>query len=259
MIPASTPTATRSSRNPTKAQCPIHGSENVRLNSAPYDSMIVSSKIVKPQNVRKCATPGTVHFSSLRCPSTSAVSVLTSRPGCSRTAVTRSGAGCPVNASRFSHHSRRPAIASATTVSTSPTVIRTTTPASFFLSGPQARSRFSHIGSSASDRAIWSIQVAEYELGDASRLIAALAFYENVGGQLRPARDCLKAGERRMCPNFRIAWNRARETHLIEAVIHYRMGVADFQDAGPHGDQEGKRQIAVSDRLPERPVLRAVY
>ena len=36
--------------------------------------MIVSSKIVKPQNVRKCAVPGTVHFSSLRCPRTSVVS-----------------------------------------------------------------------------------------------------------------------------------------------------------------------------------------
>src|SRR6516225_9978844 len=35
MIPPSTPTANRSSRNPTSAQCPIQGSENVRLNSAP--------------------------------------------------------------------------------------------------------------------------------------------------------------------------------------------------------------------------------
>jgi len=109
------------------AQWPIHGSENVRLNSAPYDSMIVSSKMVKPQNVRKCATPGTVHFSSLRCPSTSVASTPASRPGCSRTAATRSGAGCPLNASRFSHQNRRPATASATTVSARPTVIRKTT------------------------------------------------------------------------------------------------------------------------------------
>src|SRR6516162_3539715 len=62
-----------------------------------------------------------------------------------------------------------------------------------------------------------------------------------------------------MRPNSRTAWNRARETHLIEAVVHRRMDVVDFQDAGPHGNQEGKRQIAVSDRLPERPVLGAVY
>ena len=33
--------------------------------------MIVSSSTVNPQNVRACATPGTVHFSSLRCPITS--------------------------------------------------------------------------------------------------------------------------------------------------------------------------------------------
>ena len=75
--------------------------------------MIVSSKTVKPQNVRACATPGTVHFSSLRCPITSTVSVATSRPGCPRTAAIRSGAGCPLIASRLSHHSRRPAIANA--------------------------------------------------------------------------------------------------------------------------------------------------
>ena len=58
-------------------------------------------------------------------------------PGCSRTAAIRSGAGCPLNASRFSHHSRRPAIANATTVRTRPTVIRKTTRTSS-ISGAQA-------------------------------------------------------------------------------------------------------------------------
>ena len=99
--------------------------------------MIVSSKTVKPQNVRACAAPGTVHFSSLRCPITSTVSVATSRPGCARTAAIRSGAGCPLIASRLSHHSRRPAIANATTVRTRPTVIRKTTRTSS-ISGAQA-------------------------------------------------------------------------------------------------------------------------
>ena len=89
--------------------------------------MIVSSSTVNPQNVRACATPGTVHFSSLRCPITSVASTAASRPGCDRTASTRSGAGCPLPASRFSHHNRRPAIANATTVTTKPTVIRKTT------------------------------------------------------------------------------------------------------------------------------------
>ena len=36
--------------------------------------MIVSASTRKPQNVRKCATPGTDHFSSLRCPKTSPTS-----------------------------------------------------------------------------------------------------------------------------------------------------------------------------------------
>ena len=35
MIPASTPTANRSSMNPMKAQCPIPGMAKVRENSAP--------------------------------------------------------------------------------------------------------------------------------------------------------------------------------------------------------------------------------
>ena len=37
------------------------------------------------------------------------------------------GAGWPVNASRFSHHTRRPATARANAVSTSPTTIRKAT------------------------------------------------------------------------------------------------------------------------------------
>ena len=44
-----------------------------------------------------------------------------------RAYATRSGAGCPENASRFSHHTRRPAMANAATVSTRPTIIRKTT------------------------------------------------------------------------------------------------------------------------------------
>ena len=90
--------------------------------------MIVSSSTMKPQNVAACAAPGTDHFSSLRCPTTSAAWTSASRPGCARTEATRSGAGCPVRASRFSHHNRRPATANAIAVRARPTVIRKTTP-----------------------------------------------------------------------------------------------------------------------------------
>ena len=85
MMPPSTPTANRSSMNPIAAQCPIPGIANVRENSAPYASMIVSSRTMKPQNVAACAIPGTVHFSSLRCPITSVACDSRSVPGCSRT------------------------------------------------------------------------------------------------------------------------------------------------------------------------------
>ncbi len=127
MIPASTPTANRSSRNPIAAQWPIPGIANVREKRSPYDSMIVSSRTMKPQNVAACAAPGTVHWSSFRCPTTSVSWVSTSPPGCLRTDATRSGAGCPENANRRNHHTRRPASANAAAVSTRPTIIRTST------------------------------------------------------------------------------------------------------------------------------------
>jgi hypothetical protein len=85
--------------------------------------MIVSSSTRKPQNVAACAAPGTDHFSSFRCPTTSVSWVLSSVPACSLAYWSRSGAGCPDSASRLSHHSRRPAIANPTTVNTKPTTI----------------------------------------------------------------------------------------------------------------------------------------
>ena len=80
MIPASTPTLNRSSMKPMAGQCPIQMIANFRLNRSPYASMIVSSKTMKPQKVRACATPGTDHLSSLRCPITSVACVDRSRP-----------------------------------------------------------------------------------------------------------------------------------------------------------------------------------
>ena len=82
---------------------------------------------MKPQNVAACAAPGTVHFSSFRCPITSVSCVSASRPGWDLAYASRSGAGWPEKASRFSHHTRRPATANATTVSPRPMIIRTTT------------------------------------------------------------------------------------------------------------------------------------
>ena len=98
--------------------------------------MMVSSKTMKPQNVSAWATPGTVHFSSLRWPITSVACTSASRAGCWRTAATRSGAGWPARPTRSSHHSRRPASANATTVRTRPTTIRKTTKTSSCGPGP---------------------------------------------------------------------------------------------------------------------------
>ena len=71
--------------------------------------------------------PGMLHFSSFRCPITSVSCAFRSPGTWSCAYATRSGAGWPVNASRFSHHTRRPATARANAVSTSPTTIRKAT------------------------------------------------------------------------------------------------------------------------------------
>ena len=95
--------------------------------------MIVSSSTMKPQNVAACAAPGhrplqqlalPDHLGSLRPPRPGPDARAPPRPAPARAAR--------LNASRFSHHSRRPAIASATTVRTRPTVIRKTTRTSSF-------------------------------------------------------------------------------------------------------------------------------
>ncbi len=64
-----------------------------RWNNAPKPSMIVAVRIRKPQKTAKCAAPGTLHFSSLRCPATS----VTTAPRRSPTWLRRPGStGCPV-------------------------------------------------------------------------------------------------------------------------------------------------------------------
>ena len=87
--------------------------------------MIVRPRMTKPQNVKKCARPGTDHFSSLRWPKTSAASAR-SRAG----AVLRPGAAAPERISRDSHQTRRPATANASTVISRPRTSRTVTDSS---------------------------------------------------------------------------------------------------------------------------------
>ena len=80
--------------------------------------------MVKPHIVKKWAMPGTVHCSSFFWPATSTSSALI-RFGMS---LTRLGtAGCPAVTRRPNQKNRRPAMASITTVMTSPMLILTAT------------------------------------------------------------------------------------------------------------------------------------
>src|ERR1035437_7768098 len=119
-IPISTNTENRSSAKPTTGQVPTSGMWKSATNSAPYVSRIVSVSTRKPQNANTCATPGTVHFSSLRWPSTSNASAWT-RLGASSNLPT---AGLPEPANRNRNDRRLPAKNRIRTVIATPTTAR---------------------------------------------------------------------------------------------------------------------------------------
>src|SRR5262249_20723974 len=135
--PQSTATTKRSSRKPSHAWVPMSGIWKSRWNSAPKPSTIVAPRITNPQNTAKCATPGTLHFNSLRCPSTSATTAHARVP----TSLVRPGStGCPARANRYSVSTRRPASANASRVIARPTTSRTIiyAPERFGSDGPSA-------------------------------------------------------------------------------------------------------------------------
>ena len=82
--------------------------------------------MTKPQNVKKCARPGTDHLSSRVWPSTSSAS-LTTRPAAF---LPRPGAAVPERISRTSQKIRRPAIAAVTAVISRVRMMRSATAAS---------------------------------------------------------------------------------------------------------------------------------
>ena len=71
-----TATAKKSSRNPRPRLWPMSGMAKVLENRSPYASMIVNSRMMKPQNMKKWARPGTGRRSNLRWPKTSIISAL---------------------------------------------------------------------------------------------------------------------------------------------------------------------------------------
>ena len=128
MMPASTPTANRSSMNPMNAQCPIAGMAKVAGEQGAVGLDDRQQQDDEAPERQPRAPP--------RAPTTSAACAArsprwpgppTSRPGCSRTAATRSGAGWPAERQPLQPPQPAPRDANATAVRTRPTVIRTTT------------------------------------------------------------------------------------------------------------------------------------
>ena len=81
--------AMKSCRNPSSGQRPISGMWKSWSNSAPYASRYTVIKITKAQNVKKCASPGTDHRSSLRWPNTSTNCALIRSFSCCKPVVRR--------------------------------------------------------------------------------------------------------------------------------------------------------------------------
>src|SRR3954469_11255553 len=64
-------------------------------------------------------------------------------------------------------------------------------------------------------------------LGDADRLVAALALDGHGEGVLQPAGDLLGVLEHDPRPDLRADRHRRREAHLVQAVVHAHLRVGD--------------------------------
>src|SRR4051794_8496995 len=92
---------------------------------------------------------------------------------------------------------------------------------------------------------------AEDQLGDADRLLAALALDDRADGQLQPAGDLGDVVERRGEPDLRAHRHRCGEPDLVQAVVHAHLRVGDGEHLGVHRDDERQGQVAVTDRAAE--------
>ena len=119
--PTSTRTMKTSSMKPMTGHRPMTGMANSwEMNTAPTVSMIVRIRTMKPHIANTCAVPGTVHFSSFFCPSTSVACVSKAAGRLSG----RSTVGCPEVINLNSVQARRPATASTAMTSSPPTIHR---------------------------------------------------------------------------------------------------------------------------------------
>ncbi len=120
-MPMRTRTAKRSSITRTTCQVPKTGIEKFSMTSSPKAVTTVMPRMMNPQKAKTCATPGTVHFSNLRWPSTSVASAST-RLGASEVRPT---ACLPARPRLTRNQPRLSAKASRMTVMAMPTMART--------------------------------------------------------------------------------------------------------------------------------------
>src|SRR5215218_3872998 len=99
---------------------------------------------------------------------------------------------------------------------------------------------------------------ARERLGDADRLVAALALERDLDGHLRAARDVLERLELRVHADTAADGQRRREADLVEPVVDREREALQREDLlGEHG-RERQGVVAVGDRAAERRRLRAL-
>src|SRR3954469_9987871 len=172
-------------------------------------------------------------------------SISSSKPSASPRRRSRRTRSKPASMASASRAARAPATP---TTATSLSIPCTTFCSALRMSGWSSMTRTlmaSFLGEAAADR-----------LGDADRLVAALALHPDFVGELGAALDALELDQREVAAQAAAARHRRRETDLVEAVVDAHPYVAHLDRAGRHLGQQRERHEAVRDRRAERAGLR---
>src|SRR3954451_6673317 len=92
-------------------------------------------------------------------------------------------------------------------------------------------------------------------LGDADRLVAALALDGDGEGVLQPAGGLLHVLERRPRPDLGADRHGRGEAHLVQAVVHAHLRVGDRVGLADQRHEQRQGQVAVRDRAAVRALL----
>src|SRR5690348_12915592 len=103
-----------------------------------------------------------------------------------------------------------------------------------------------------------SLVEAEDGLGDADRLVAAVALDDGVDGELGAAGDVVERGQGGGGAHPGPGRYGGGEAHLAEPVVHLGVYRVDGEDLGPQWNEQGQGEVPVRDGAAERAADRAL-